>query len=415
MPPAPVTFALAVLAGLALWRTGAGAEAAWWLTNATPPVMVAPAPAGPQRGIVAVPVAVEPPGRARLIAATLGGVRLPLAESGAVVVDTTGLADGRHTLRLDAEDRSRRRNRATFEIDIVSDNTAPALTLDGVPARLRAGAPVALRIAVSEPAEVEAAWAGAPLPLVAAHAGAAAAHMTAGPAGAPSLARRVTPPETLLAFAAVPASTPAGEVAVRVVAKDAAGNVSETRHTLAIEPAPLPRQALTVPTSLAHLAAGSVAGAEAAMLQALTEAVRPVRLWTGEFRTPLPAHYVRTTGFGDRRDYADGYVAHHAGYDIAAPEGTPVLAAAAGAVVFAGPLAQRGMTVVLDHGWGVFTLYAHLSRSDVVVGEQAAAGQVAGRVGNTGLSTGPHLHWEVRLRGQPVDPAAWLELTRTLG
>jgi murein DD-endopeptidase MepM/ murein hydrolase activator NlpD len=204
----------------------------------------------------------------------------------------------------------------------------------------------------------------------------------------------------------------------RFAARDAAGNAAERVERLGIEQAPLPRQALVVPAALAPLATGPVATAEASQLAELTSAVRPERLWSGPFRQPLAAPAARTTGFGDRRDYADGHVVYHGGYDLAAPDGTPVLAVANGIVVFAGALPQRGNTVVLDHGWGIYSVYAHLrlppGQAGTQLGQAVSQGQAVGAVGSTGLSTGPHLHWEIRLRGQAIDPGGWLALSQDL-
>ncbi|MGH2356120.1 MAG: M23 family metallopeptidase, partial [Chloroflexota bacterium] len=202
-----------------------------------------------------------------------------------------------------------------------------------------------------------------------------------------------------------------GEMAVRLVGWDAAGNEAAAELAVAVEAAALPRQELQMPAALAGLATGPVAREEAAQMAALTSAMRPERLWTGAFRPPLPAAFRQTTGFGDRRDYADGHVAHHGGYDVAAPLGTRVPVAADGVVTFTGSLQQRGNTVVVDHGWGIYTVYAHLSRFQVEAGQPVAQGQPVGLVGSTGLSTGPHLHWEVRLRGVAIDPGAWIEVS----
>jgi murein DD-endopeptidase MepM/ murein hydrolase activator NlpD len=100
----------------------------------------------------------------------------------------------------------------------------------------------------------------------------------------------------------------------------------------------------------------------------------------------------------------------HAGIDLAAPAGTPVRAAGAGRVVSAGwAYAGYGISVVVDHGNGYLTHYAHLSAATVHVGQRVAAGQQVGREGSTGDSTGPHLHFEVH-KGmwRQVDPAPWL-------
>jgi murein DD-endopeptidase MepM/ murein hydrolase activator NlpD len=117
-----------------------------------------------------------------------------------------------------------------------------------------------------------------------------------------------------------------------------------------------------------------------------------------------PARGALTSGFGPRRHPIFGVVRMHNGVDIAAPWGTPVRAAAPGTVLFAGWFGGYGKLVVLDHGGGVTTLYGHLSSIGVAVGQRVRAGQVIGRVGSTGYSTGPHLHFEIRVDGRPVDP-----------
>jgi murein DD-endopeptidase MepM/ murein hydrolase activator NlpD len=98
---------------------------------------------------------------------------------------------------------------------------------------------------------------------------------------------------------------------------------------------------------------------------------------------------------------------HHSGVDIGVDAGTPVGAAAPGVVAFAGPLAVRGNFVAVDHGLGVYTGYAHLSQIIAPVGTRVATGDVIGRVGTTGLSTGPHLHWEVAVHTINVDAMRW--------
>jgi murein DD-endopeptidase MepM/ murein hydrolase activator NlpD len=107
-------------------------------------------------------------------------------------------------------------------------------------------------------------------------------------------------------------------------------------------------------------------------------------------------------GFGPRGD------SFHAGLDFVAPAGTPVTAARAGRVVWAGPLSTFGNAVVVAHGSGVRTLYAHLARIDVRLLDRVSLGTQLGSVGSTGRSTGPHLHLEVRVRGAAVDPLSAL-------
>ena len=108
-------------------------------------------------------------------------------------------------------------------------------------------------------------------------------------------------------------------------------------------------------------------------------------------------------GFGPRGG------SFHAGLDFVAPAATPVAAARAGRVVWAGPLGSFGSTVVVAHGNGVRTLYAHLATIDVFLLERVSSGTQLGTVGSTGRSTGPHLHFEVRVRGAAVDPLAALD------
>ena len=99
---------------------------------------------------------------------------------------------------------------------------------------------------------------------------------------------------------------------------------------------------------------------------------------------------------------------YHKGQDISAPSGTPVLATADGNVVIAGWLRGYGQVVYIDHGNGITTRYGHLSRIDVTVGQTMKQGQQLGLVGSTGRSTGPHLHYEVRINGEPASPIRYL-------
>ena len=222
-----------------------------------------------------------------------------------------------------------------------SDNTPPRLELEPSAGRVRAGVPVIVRWGADEPAELTLTGNGGALP--------ALPVFPARPGASAGAA-----------IFAVPVDTPAGEVPLRLAGVDGAGNRAEQATLLPLEGATIPRQALQVPPTLASLATGPVARDESAQVVALTSAVTPERRWKGAFRSPLSAGTARTTGFGDRRDYADGHVVHHAGYDLAAPAGAVAGAAGEGVVAFAGPLPQRGNTVILDHGWGIYTLYGHL-------------------------------------------------------
>jgi len=108
--------------------------------------------------------------------------------------------------------------------------------------------------------------------------------------------------------------------------------------------------------------------------------------------------------FGPRADPFTGRPAHHSGLDLAAPAGTPIAASAAGVVVSAGARPGYGLAVEIDHGGGITTLYGHASELLVQAGQRVERGEAIARVGETGRATGPHLHFEVRTQGTPVDP-----------
>ena len=117
-----------------------------------------------------------------------------------------------------------------------------------------------------------------------------------------------------------------------------------------------------------------------------------------------------SSGFGYRRDPFSGRAAMHAGLDFRAPIGSPIHAAADGRVSFVGTQSGYGNTVEISHGNGMITRYAHMSRFAARVGQEVRAGDVIGRIGNTGRSTGPHLHFEVRINGRAVNPRPFLEI-----
>ncbi|MDW8030037.1 MAG: peptidoglycan DD-metalloendopeptidase family protein [Armatimonadota bacterium] len=146
----------------------------------------------------------------------------------------------------------------------------------------------------------------------------------------------------------------------------------------------------------------------AALLRRLQSAqrnqTRPVPAWKGPFTRPVNGPIV--SGFGYRVHPIFRRVKFHYGIDISAPSGTPIRAAADGVVVFSGWRRAYGNTVIIDHGDGLATLYAHCSRLLVNEGEVVKQGQVIALVGSTGLSTGPHLHFEVRRYGEPINPLA---------
>ena len=125
----------------------------------------------------------------------------------------------------------------------------------------------------------------------------------------------------------------------------------------------------------------------------------------------IPAAGTRmSSSFGYRSDPFAGTPAFHAGMDFKGPTGTPILAAATGRVIFAGRRPGYGNSVDIDHGNGLNTRYAHMSAFLTEAGQTVRPGQPIGKVGSTGRSTGPHLHFEVRLHGRPINPRPFLEV-----
>ncbi len=155
--------------------------------------------------------------------------------------------------------------------------------------------------------------------------------------------------------------------------------------------------------------------AERNKIAALRTVRTPERFWSMPFDMPLLGSI--TSYYGSRRSYGYGFNSYHGGTDFRARVGTPVSAPAAGTVVLAEALVVRGNAVILDHGWGVMSGYWHLSRINVEVGQVINRGDLIGAVGNTGLSTGPHLHWEMWVNGVSVSPLAWANAddTQALG
>ena len=165
---------------------------------------------------------------------------------------------------------------------------------------------------------------------------------------------------------------------------------------------------IDLPASRASLLDPAVIAADRERLDALRHTFTPKRQWTTPFQRPCAGTI--SSYFGSHRAYLGGpYTSYHSGVDFRAPGGTPVHATAGGTVVLADSLALWGNAIVIDHGWGVLTGYGHLSSIDVQIGQQVKQGDVIGKVGSTGLSTGAHLHWETWVGGNSVTGLQWLE------
>jgi murein DD-endopeptidase MepM/ murein hydrolase activator NlpD len=141
----------------------------------------------------------------------------------------------------------------------------------------------------------------------------------------------------------------------------------------------------------------------------LWRAIRtPERAWDLPLAFPLPVQVAISANYGDRRSYGGMVDGYHSGVDYRAWGGMRVFAPADGVVLLAERLEARGNAVLIDHGGGLMTGYWHLSRIDVEVGQHVQRGEAFALVGNTGLSTGAHLHWEMWVNGVSVDSTQWL-------
>ncbi len=128
----------------------------------------------------------------------------------------------------------------------------------------------------------------------------------------------------------------------------------------------------------------------------------PEKLWQGNFIAPVSGLPQGTFG---RKRFINGQPRRpHTGEDISSPEGEAILATNGGRVVLVGDYFFNGQSIVIDHGYGLFSMYFHLSEMSVVEGQRLKRGQIIGKVGKTGRVTGPHLHWGMRLNGAKIDP-----------
>ena len=135
-------------------------------------------------------------------------------------------------------------------------------------------------------------------------------------------------------------------------------------------------------------------------------------VWDTPFQRPISGAV--TSPFGTRRTYNRKLKSYHNGVDFRAATGSPIYAANSGIIKFASELFYSGNTVIIDHGKGLFTIYAHLSRISVSIGQRVEKGEEIGLAGSTGRSNGPHLHWGAKLNGTYVDPLDLLDTINAL-
>lgn len=180
---------------------------------------------------------------------------------------------------------------------------------------------------------------------------------------------------------------------------------------LVVSPGRFGFERIDLPPSRQSLFDPELLNSESALVNRMAATHTAQRYWQTPFAYPVQSSV--SSYFGARRSYGGSYNSYHSGVDFRASTGVAVQTPSAGTVVMAEPLTVRGNAIIIDHGWGVLTGYWHLSKIDVEVGQYVSQGQVIGRVGNTGLSTGSHLHWQLWVDGKPVDPLQWAEMFHT--
>ncbi len=267
-----------------------------------------------------------------------------------------------------------------LEFGAVQQITAPVQLVQGFTGHLK--------VATSRPLSLTATWDGLPLALA--------------PLGQ----------ETRRQFAFLPVSALLDPGAYTLAITYTASNGIALTHNQLINvvAGDYENQDIEMPPEKADLLNPTLVTSETTKVGAVWSQISPQLWWTNVFKRPISAEYPTTSPFGTRRVYNSGALTgFHSGQDFGAPEGVAVTAPADGVVVLAEPLEVRGNAVIIDHGRGVFTGYWHFSQTVVHVGQHVARGDLLGLVGTTGLSTGAHLHWEMRIYGVAVTPLQFLE------
>jgi murein DD-endopeptidase MepM/ murein hydrolase activator NlpD len=352
----------------------------WWYSNETPPHVVVQGPSGPLRGPADAFIQITPADRAHVVAVTVDGQPSALPPDSRLSLDSAQLIDGVHRVQITARDTSRRQNESVATWTFASENTGPSLDVQLDPATgPTEGQTVVLRINPSKPT--------------------AALTATLGDRDL-----RLQPGDgagvwTLIGLAPGVTST---SLPLDVHAADRLGNTSSLQRDLPVNHTHFPEDDLQLDATMAALVTPVKLDAESARFRPIYAGQEGDKRWNGPFQ--LPVHGEIVTVFGTHRSYE-----YHPGVDFAVLAGTPVAAPAAGVVVFEGATPLHGNTLILDHGAGIYTTYAHLQQFVVDPGQTVRPGDILANVGSTGLSTGPHLHWELWVNGADVDAIEWTE------
>ncbi|HZQ09777.1 MAG TPA: M23 family metallopeptidase, partial [Anaerolineae bacterium] len=201
-----------------------------------------------------------------------------------------------------------------------------------------------------------------------------------------------------------------GAYPLNLTIRDTLGNPTPIQTTVRVSATQFTIADITLTPQMSSLLDPAIVQSENERVSRTVAPYTPGQQWQGKFRLPLDIQNPRVTSFfGERRSYNGGTpgLCGHEGQDFGVPGGTPVYAPAAGTVVLATPLTVRGNVVFIDHGRGVFSGFFHFSEIDAKPGQHVQPGDLIGKVGTTGFSTGNHLHWSMWVNGVYVDPIQW--------
>jgi len=223
-----------------------------------------------------------------------------------------------------------------------------------------------------------------------------------------------TAPNQWLGLLGVDLSTKAGLSDIQIEGKGRNGNTTRSQYSIQVEDKEFPVRRLTVDSKYVSPPEEVLSRIqkEQEMVSRIFSSLTADRYWDGPFIRPVPGEVISSFG---KRSILNGVPrSPHSGTDFRAGNGTPIQCPNYGKVVLVKDLYYSGNTVIVDHGLGLYSYFAHLSKFDVNEGESVAKGQVIGEVGSTGRVTGPHLHWTVRLAGTRVDPVSLMQVLSDL-
>ena len=198
---------------------------------------------------------------------------------------------------------------------------------------------------------------------------------------------------------------PLGKLGVAVEGMTATGLAVRARRAVTVTKVAFPSRRITFDPDVQKLVTPEAVARERRAVQEALRVLHPEALWEDPMMLPVEGRI--SSPYGVLSIYQGRVSGFHGGADFAADAGTPVRAAGRGIVRLAEALPRRGNTVMIDHGWGVVTAYMHMQEVRVAAGQRVEKGDVVGLVGSTGLATGPHLHWGLRVNGVNVDPLPW--------